>query len=198
MICFADIIETVVNDRCDFFAVRTVRFLLDQRSDGEDLIHGVRRIADLIHQLVGHLGVKISQQAIERMRRILADKEFIGVREKIALKTNDVALVVIVDKRIVKCRVPGSFQKVFFRIDAVLCKQRDRLADAVALGNRDLDRVGVERCVFVAHPVDERIVVHFAVELVLADADLVLRMTDPGKELEEPPILDQPLLLQLF
>ena len=132
------------------------------------------------------------------MRRILADKEFIGVREKIALKTNDVALVVIVDKRIVKCRVPGSFQKGFFRIDAVLCKQRDRLADAVALGNRDLDRVGIERCVFVAHPVDERIVVHFAVELVLADADLVLRMTDPGKELEEPPILDQPLLLQLF
>ena len=58
---FKDIV--LVNDGSDVLAVGSVRFLLNERSDGQDLIERVAGGLDILHDLIAHLRVEVVKQS---------------------------------------------------------------------------------------------------------------------------------------
>ena len=197
MIRLADVVETVIDDRRDVLAVRAVRLLFDERGDGQDLVERIAGGLDLLHELIAHLCIKVVEQSRQRVRRVLVHEEFVGIGEEIALKARQVALFIVVDERIVEVRVHRRVGELFRRVDTILVHQRDDLADIIALGDRNFNGIRRERRVLVAHAVDERVVVHVAVDGVGADADAAFRVAEPAERLEEPLVLNEPLVVEL-
>ena len=195
------VVHAVIEDGGDILALRVVvdGLLLDHGGHGDDLGETVAGLLDIRLHLLADLHLEGVEQCVDGEDG-LAGVELVRIGVEEALHAADVAELARIEERVVLKRiVRAGVRQLLDRADALAREQLDRLLHGVALrdGDFDLSLLLELRGLIVVHAADERAVVHVARQLIAAGVDELFVARDVGVELEEPLVVDEPLLLEL-
>ena len=209
--------QAVIDHGCDRCALRSLcRFLLNERSNGNEIIERQLRVRDLgfrkavrthllcqaviervqrVVEIAGKFVVKVPQELINDVFRRIAHIELVRVREQIALQPVLAAVGNILQERIVKFIRGRRIRQLIIRADAVGLQQLENVRAFIALGDGDLDDRAVRAGLY--HIVDECVIVIPAVQRIRPRLDRLFRVGRPAVELEQALVSDKALAAQL-
>ena len=178
------VIQAVVDNRSDRFAVRTVGLLFNQRSNGDDFLQ-VLTFHHFDHFLVFKYPIiEIVQQTAQCTDRFFLHIKLIGIREQIALQTADIAQIFVVDKAVIfKHIIFCRFRQLFHGRNIVLRQQFDDLLYGIAFGDGDRHRRG-STCSRL-HGLLQTMIVHTGVKFVNTGIYLLCRTAEQTVEFKE-------------
>ena len=144
--------------------------------------------------IIGDHGVKVDQQLIDGIHRIVGGIELIGGRHEVAFQPVVIPQRDILEEGEGVVVVGGGFLKLLHRGHPLLFQQGEDLVQGIALWDDHIHHrpgggVGT-------HASQQSPVIHIRVQGIGTHRHIVLAPCEGGKELEEPLILDQPLILQ--